>query len=241
MSQVNSITIALINPNNTAAMTGKCALAARQVVSAGTTIIATNPATSPPSIQGFYDVALSVPPLLECIAEFEQDSEAAVDAYVIACFDDTGLDAARCLTTKPVIGIGEAAFHMAAMVSNCFSVVTTLSRSVPGIERNLDSYGLNKRCAKVRASDIPVLALEEGDPEMMALLYGEIEAALAIDHAESIVLGCAGMVDMVQALQVKFGVPIIDGVTAAVSMAEAMVRCGLKTSKSGGYAFPASS
>ncbi|MBB6468021.1 hypothetical protein HNQ96_003905 [Aminobacter lissarensis] len=38
--------------------------------------------------------------------------------YIIACFDDTGLDAARCIADAPVIGIGEAAFHMAALLAH---------------------------------------------------------------------------------------------------------------------------
>ena len=83
---------------------------------------------------------------------------------IVACFDDTGLDAARCLTAAPVVGIGEAGFHFASMLSNKFSVVTTLSRSVPAIEHNLVRYGLAHRCARVRASDVPVLELEEAIP-----------------------------------------------------------------------------
>ena len=80
--------------------------------------------------------------------------------HVIACFDDTGLDAARALAHAPVVGIGEAAFHVASLVAGRFSVVTTLSRAIPAIEFNLIKYGLASRCARVRAAEIPVLALE---------------------------------------------------------------------------------
>ena len=98
----------------------------------------------------------SVPGLL---AEMKKAGD--VDAHVIACFDDTGLDAARCLASAPVIGIGEAAFHTACLVAGKFGVVTTLSRSVPAIEHNLIKYGLFSRCVKVRASDVAVLELED--------------------------------------------------------------------------------
>ena len=74
---------------------------------------------------------------------------------LIACFDDTGLDAARCAVAAPVIGIGEAAFHMASLVAGKFSVVTTLARSIPAIEHNLAKYGLAsaaaRRCAPPRS------------------------------------------------------------------------------------------
>lgn len=228
---MKNIEIALINPNSTASMTQKCAEAGKTVAGPGTVVTGLNPVTSPASIQGYYDVAAATIPLLDVIK-----ANQGKDAFIIACFDDTGLDAARCITDKPVIGIGEAAFHMASLISCKFSVITTLRRSVPGIENNLRSYGLNRRCARVRASEIPVLDLEKGSTEVLAKLHSEIEAAIQEDQAEAIVLGCAGMVALMEDLQNRYGLPVIDGVTAAVTLAEAAVRYGLKTSKIGGYA-----
>jgi allantoin racemase len=226
--------VLIVNPNTTASMTEKVRVAALAVAGESTEVVATNPDSGPASIQGFHDVALSVPGLLAAIRRYDD-----VDAVVIACFDDTGLDAARCATSVPVIGIGEAAFHAASMLSCRFSVVTTLRRSVPGIEANLVRYGLANRCARVRSSEVPVLALERRDPAVMATLRGEIEAALAEDGAEAIVLGCAGMADLADELAAEFGVPVIDGVAAATAFAEALVAAGLRTSKVGGYASPA--
>ncbi len=228
---MKNIDIALINPNSTTSMTRKCAEAGKTVAGPGTVVTGLNPAASPASIQGYYDVAAATMPMLELIK-----ANQGKDAFIIACFDDTGLDAARCITDKPVIGIGEAAFHMASLISCKFSVITTLRRSVPGIENNLRSYGLDRRCARVRASEVPVLDLEKGTPEVMAKLHREIEAAIEEDQAEAIVLGCAGMVALMEELQSRYGLPVIDGVTAAVTLAEAAVRYGLKTSKIGGYA-----
>ena len=93
------------------------------------------------------------------IAEMQKAGE--VDATIIACFDDTGLDAARCLSATPVIGIGEAAFHVASLIAHKFGVITTLARSVAPIEHNLHKYGLASRCGGVRASNVRVLELEE--------------------------------------------------------------------------------
>lgn len=224
--------ITLINPNSTASMTAKCYKAACKVASGSTEIIAVNPTNSPPSLQGYLDVAHAVVPMLKKIEEYPDS-----DAYIIACFDDSGLAAARCLTEKPVIGIGEAAFHMASIICCRFSVVTTLRRSLPGIRDNLKSYGLIERCANIRASEIPVLDLEKKDSATLEKLYQIIETALLEDSAEAIVLGCAGMVDLTKMLTDKYDIPFIDGVTCAVSLAEALVRCGIKTSKTGGYAY----
>ena len=135
----------VINPNTTASMTEKIAQPRAPRRPPGTEIVATNPRPGPASIEGYYDEALCVPGVLEIVRKAQ-----GVDGVVIACFDDTGLDAVRCLTAAPVIGIGEAGFHFAAMLSNKFSVVTTLARSVPAIEHNLVRYGLATRCARVR-------------------------------------------------------------------------------------------
>lgn len=214
-------------------MTDKVAVAVRAVAHADTTVTATQPESGPASIEGYYDAVFSVPGL---IAEIQKHPKA--DAVVIACFDDTGLDAARCITDVPVIGIGEAAFHMASMVSTKFGVVTTLSRSVAVLENNLHNYGLAHRCAKVRAAEVPVLELENPKSSARTDISREIQKSLRDDGAEAIVLGCAGMTDLAEALQTEHGVPVIDGVVSAVKLAESMVSLRIKTSKSGAYAWP---
>jgi len=225
--------ILVVNPNTTASMTHKIGAAARAVASDGTEITAVNPDFGPPSIEGFFDEAFSVPGLIDAIGR-----DRVADAYVVACFDDTGLEAARCATHAPVVGIGEAAFHIATLVAGRFSVITTLSRSVAAIEHNLLRYGLATRCARVRASEVPVLDLEAPGSGARQRVSDEIRAALREDRAEAIVLGCAGMADLATALAQEHGVPVLDGVACAVKLAESLVALGLKTSKCGGYAPP---
>ncbi len=225
----------IVNPNTTAAMTRTVAEAAARVARPGTSIRAVESAFGPASIEGAYDDAFAVPGLLARIAEGEADG---ADAHVIACFDDTGLDAARALAEAPVVGIGEAAFHMASLIAHRFTVVTTLARSIPVIETNLLRYGLDRRCARVRAADVPVLELENPASNARARIGAEIERALGDDGAEAIVLGCAGMADLAASLSAEFGVPVVDGVAAAVTLAEALAAQGLATSKRRAYASP---
>ena len=225
----------IVNPNTTAAMTATIAKAAAAAARPDTRIHAVESAFGPPSIEGAYDDAFAVPGLLARIREGEAEGAAA---HVIACFDDTGLDAARALADAPVVGIGEAGFHLATFVAHRFAVVTTLSRSVPVIENNLLRYGLDRRCARVRATDVPVLALDDPASGARAKIAAEISRALEHDGAEAIVLGCAGMADLAASLAAEFGVPVIDGVAAAVVLAEGMAALGLKTSKRSGFARP---
>jgi allantoin racemase len=227
--------ILVVNPNTTAAMTEKIGQAARAVAAAGTEIIAVNPPDGPVSIEGYYDEAFSVPGLL---SEIAKGDASGVSAHIIACFDDTGLEAARCLSPAPVIGIGEAAFHLASLLGHRFSVVTTLSRSIAAIENNLVKYGLAGRCAKVRACEVPVLSLDDPATDAASRIGAEIELAKHEDRAEAIVLGCAGMADLAKRLSDIHGLPVIDGVASAVKLAEAVGALGLKTSKIGVYAPP---
>jgi len=227
--------ILIVNPNTTASMTEKIGDAARAVAAQGTEIIAVNPADGPVSIEGYYDEVFSVPGLL---AEIAKGEALGVAAHIIACFDDTGLEAARSLASAPVIGIGEAAFHFASMLGHRFSVVTTLSRSIAAIETNLMKYGLAAKCAKVRASEIPVLELDNPASNASAQISAEIERAKVDDHAEVIVLGCAGMADLAARLTLKHGIPVVDGVSSAVKLAEGFGTLGLMTSKISSYAQP---
>ncbi len=226
----------LINPNTTVAMTEKMAVAARQVASAGTQILAVQSATGPASIESATDEALALPGLL---AQIRAGEAAGVDAHVIACFGDPGLRAAREVASAPVIGIAEAAMQLACLVSASFSVVTTLARTVPTAQRLLDDYGMRARCRRVRATGIAVLELEAQTTDLLRQkIANECRLALAEDGVGAIVLGCAGMADLCSELTQELGVPVIDGVTAAVKLAEALVALRIRTSKRGDYAPP---
>ena len=229
--------ILLVNPNTTSSMTDKAGEAARMVAASGTEIIAVNPEYGPISIEGYYDEVFSIPGLLE---EVRKGEASGCQGTVIACFDDTGLDAARCIASGPVVGICEAAMHIASLLANSFSIVTTLRRSIPALEELTVKYGMSRKCHRIRAAEVPVLELENPDSEATKLIRVEIQKALDDDRSEAIVLGCAGMVDLAAELSEEFRVPVIDGVSAAVKLVESLVALGLQTSKLNGYAYPRS-
>lgn len=225
--------IKIINPNTTSSMTDTIAHAARAVAAPGTEIIAATSKSGAVSIEGHYDEAMSIVGLVDAINEFPE-----ADAYIIACFGDPGLLAAREIATGPVLGIAEAAMHAASFIATGFSVVTTLERTRIIAEHLVRNYGMEHHCRRVRATDIPVLELENPMSNARAMILAECERAIVEDGSGAIVLGCAGMADLNQFLEDKLGVPVIDGVTAAVKFAEALVGLGLKTSKRGDLAYP---
>ena len=227
--------IRLINPNTTAAMTAKIGAAAERVAAAGTRISATNPEAGPVSIESHFDEAISAVGVLD---EIRRGDAQAVDAYVIAGFGDPGLLAARELSAAPVIGIAEAAFHFATLISTRFSVVTTLGRTTIIAEQLLHNYGFAQHCRRVRAAEIPVLELEHDSACALERIIAECRRAKAEDGIGAIVLGCAGMAEHSVEIGAAVGLPIVDGVSAAVKLAESLVALGLRTSKHGDLAFP---
>ena len=225
--------ICIINPNTTRAMTQKIDLTAKKFASVDTEIVSVEPNVGPESIEGFYDEAFCIPGLVE---EIEKHSDA--DSYIIACFDDTGLDVIRSITEKPVIGIGEAAYHIATMLAGNFTVITTLSRSIRPLTHNLKKYGLFENCVKITAIEVPVLDLENISRKNLDKLDKGIQDTKKNDNAEAIILGCAGMADLAKNLETKHKLPVIEGVSSAVVLAESLVNLKIKTSKVGSYALP---
>jgi allantoin racemase len=226
--------IKIINPNTSESMTdiiGKCA---RAVAGHATRIVVTQPSMGPASIESHYDEALSVPGLLDEIARGESQQ---VNGYVIACFGDPGLLAARELARGPVIGIAEAAMHTASFLGRSFSVVTTLNRTVGRAWDLAEQYGMKRFCRNVRACEVPVLALDT-DPAARDLIVEQCRLALREDGADSIVLGCAGMADLCAQIAAEIGAPVIDGVASATLQVESLLRLGVATAKQGEFARP---
>ncbi len=229
------IRIHVINPNSTPSMTETIARAAKAASAQTTEIEAVTARGTPASIEGYADEAMSVPAMLAAIRSAEASGAAA---HVIACFDDPGLSAAREVASGPVIGICQAAVQVAVTIASRFSVITTLPRSVPVIEDLLVLYGASHRCRRVRAVDLPVLTLEADAGLARSRLLAEAIVARDEDLVDAIVLGCAGMAELCDWLSKEIGLPVIDGVTAAVKLAEALAAGGFRTSKAGAYAFP---
>ena len=227
--------IRVINPNTTVRMTALIGSAARTVAAAGTEIIAVNPSFGAPSIECHLDELWAAAGVAEQVQRGEAEG---ADAFVIACFGDPGLHAARELAHGPVIGIAEAAFHAASLLATGFSVVTTLVRTCVIAEHLVLQYGFERRCRGIHGTDIAVLELDDPDSDAFGRVLAAAEHALAHDRSGAIVLGCAGMAGLCQALQQRLGVPVIDGVAAAVVLAEGLVRMNLCTSKRGDYAPP---
>ena len=99
-------------------------------------------------------------------------------------------------------------------------------------------YGFERTCRRVRAIDVAVLDLDDPAAKVGERLLHECRRALDEDGSGAIVLGCAGMAGLARDLSTSLGAPVVEGVAAAVKLAEALVGLGLSTSKHGDLAYP---
>jgi allantoin racemase len=228
-----TIRIKVINGNTYEPMTANIGEVARAVASPGTEIVTSTPGVGPISIESYYDEYLAIPSILEEIVKDEDH----FDAFVIACWSDPGIEAAREITSKPVVGIAEASMYVANMLGAKFGVATVLPRIYDLIEHTVAKVGLSSRCASIQCTSLSVVDTEDLRDSACEALEVAGRAAI-VEGAEAIALGCAGMSGLDVELERRLGVPVIDSVAASIKMAEALVMLGKRTGKSLTYQLP---
>ncbi|MGB8939778.1 MAG: aspartate/glutamate racemase family protein [Streptomyces sp.] len=224
--------IVVTNCNTTRAMTEEIVRGARDAASPGTTITGLTPAWGPESAEGWLDSYLSAAAVLDTLRRHEEP----YDAVVMAGFGEHGREGARELLDVPVVDITEAAAHLACLLGRRYGVVTTLDRARGQIEDSLHAAGVAQNCAAVVGTGLGVLDLGDSEVTVRAFLAAAERARDA--GAEVLVLGCAGMTGLQEKVGAALDMPVVDGVAAAVKLAESLVALGLTTSRAGSYAKP---
>ena len=213
--------IVVVNPNSTEAVTDGIDEAMAPLRFAdGPRIDCLTLAEGPPGIESQRLADGVIGPLCELIRR--EDNRA--DAFVIACFGDPGLHAARETTAKPVVGIAEASYAAALQLGERFGVIAILENSARRQRRYVRQLGLSERYAASLPVGLGVVELEEtGVGERMI----EVGRRLIEDHgADVLILGCAGMARQRAPVARALGVPVIDPSQAAAAQAIAAVRLG---------------
>ena len=226
--------ILVVNVNTTASMTESIGAQAAAVASPGTEIVPLTPPFGAESVEGNYESYLAAVAVMEAVRAYPDP----FDAVIQAGYGEHGREGLQELLDVPVVDITEAAASTAQFLGHRYSVVTTLDRTVPLIEDRLKLAGLADHCASVRASGMSVLELESDEETAVEAIVEQAAQAVERDRAEVICLGCGGMAGLTERVVKRTGVPVVDGVAAAVTIAESLVRLGLSTSKVRTYAAP---
>ncbi|HEX3547734.1 MAG TPA: aspartate/glutamate racemase family protein [Mycobacterium sp.] len=225
--------ILVLNPNTSESMTAEIAEAARAVAAEGTEIVTVKPRFGAEAIDSAAESYLSAVGVMDAVATMVAATEFDYDAVILAGFGEHGKDALQEMLSVPVLDIAESAAHIAHLIGRRFSVVTTLARSIAPIEDRLVLAGLSAHCASVRACGLGTAEVGTHPAGAVQAIVDEAARAVSEDGADVICLGCAGMAGVTTAVSAKLGVPAVDGVAAAVALAQALVGLGLSTSKAG--------
>lgn len=206
--------IVVINPNSTEAVTrGIEASVAPLRLESGPAIDCVTLAEGPPGIETQEQSDAVVAPLCRLIRE----REAASRAFVIACFSDPGLHAAREQTRKPVLGIAESAMVTALTRAERFGILSILEGSIPRHARMVRAAGLSERFAGDVAIGVGVTKL--GGDDVLDRLSRAGRELVATHGAGAVILGCAGLAHHRASLEDALAVPVIEPCQAAVTLA----------------------
>lgn len=214
--------ILIINPNSNRDMTRKIQAVAEQYAGGEFAVVCQSNPEAPEFIETYEDQALTAPGMIRILRE----NEDKFDAFIVACHCDPNLDVMKEISSKPVVGIGEASFKIASMLGHSFSVVSTAEHSIPNKEALVRKYHLQEQLASVKA---PALELKDAPDEEKFLQAAK--AAIAEDGAEVIILGCAGLSGLDKKMQAELGAPVLDSVVCALMVAAGLVKYGVSLSK----------
>jgi allantoin racemase len=225
----------LINPNITNAMTESMAAEARHFASAGTDIVAVTAAFGTQYVENRPEAAIAAHAVLDALAKHA----VGCDAAIVSAFGDPGLAAAREFADIPVVGIEESAILTAWMLGRRYSIVCLTPRLRRWYIECAEEHGLAGRLASVRALNLPIPDITRAKDQFRTALLAECERAIEEDEAEVIIFGGGPIAGLAREAAQAIPVPVLDGVSCAVRMAEALVGLRPQPPKRGSFARPA--
>jgi allantoin racemase len=222
----------VVNPNTSQWMTKNIRESAADVFQSPWEFSTAQPPGGPDSIDSLYESGLAAVGMLDLLEEMD-----AADGVVIACFSDPGLFEFRELLDVPVVGVAEASFLAAIMISYRFGILGGSPKDIPWMESILCKYGLEKRCSGIQPMGPGYTLSGEHSAATLAGLVGAGKD-LINRGAESLILGCAGWGIHRPVLENELSVPVIDPVGVACWQLKMLVELRLKTSKAGLFHWP---
>ena len=183
------------------------------------------------TIESYYDEYVGAMDMVEKALEAREEG---FDAIVIDCFMNPMMEGLRELLDILVVGAGEAALHVASMLGDNFSIIDPDPPHRTYSHRVAAAAGLLHKLRSVRYLNLSVAGLSGDFETILRRMVEEAVKAVEEDGAHVIVFGCTGMRPFAEKLAKKmedYGVPVVEPITAAVNVAEALVRLRLRQSK----------
>ena len=224
----------LVNPNVTQAITDTMAAEARRSASLGTEITAVTARFGTLYVENRGEAAVAGHALLDALAEHGSDC----DAVIVAAFGDPGLAAAKELMDIPVVGVSEAAFLFAYTLGRRYAIICLTPRLRTWYIECAKEHDLLARMASARALPRPVADITRAHDECREAVIEECRQAIDEDDAEVIILGGGPIAGLARDIADVIPVPVLDGVSCAVRLAEALVALGPRPPQRGSFVRP---
>ena len=220
-----SIEICIINPYASAISNEKIKLCAQKILDKSSSILINNKSFQ----EDYFDLhseTINISKLLNAV-----ETNNSSDAFIIISFEDIGVDIIRKITSKPIIGLGEAAFYTANIIANKFSIITNLSQSHEALKNNLIKYDMAHKCVSINSIEVPVLDMDTMSKSNLNKLDNEIQRTITEDDPEAIIITSPGIFNLSKNLSKKYSIPIIEGITSATALVENFVKLDLQIKK----------
>lgn len=200
---------------------------ANEIVSPGTRVSVLVPHTGPKSIENRVEEAFASTSYLPLVYRHSQE----YDAFVIGCFGDPGLRAARELTSKPVVGPAEASLHLASQLADRFTIIAPTRSAAKLIDDVVSMHGFRDRVTSIRSIDTPVLRIARGG-ELLEEIAKKILEIIETEKSEAVILGCMSMgfalIDEI--IRKRTEIPILNPVKISLKTAETLAKLNLSHS-----------
>ena len=226
--------ILVANPNTSTGVTDRLVAAGKLVASPGTELL---PVTAPrgvPYLATRAEAAIGSAVMLEMLAE----KRGTFDAAICAAFGDPGLGGARELFDFPIVGMAEAAMLMACTLGRKFAIVSFAKALEPWFAEIVDWHGMSGRCAAIQMLDSAFTNINDVAEEKEQLLVDLANRVVTHNGADVVILAGAPLAGLATKLRERVPVPLVDGIQAAVTMAEGLVRLNPRKATLGTYRRP---
>ena len=232
----------VINPNISDDVTGLIEAEALRSASPGTELVVRTAGYGVEYIETRFESLIAAGAVAEIIAEYTRDGASvdggSFDGVVVAAFGDPGMPALKELADVPVIGITEAALCAAALQGHRFSIIAISDRIRPWYQDCVERFGLGGRLASIRSINETLHGIASVQQDFRATLLALGRQAVTEDGADVVILAGAPLAGLARELRGQIGVPVVDGISAGIRMAEAVVGLDSGPHRAGAFAPP---
>lgn len=232
----------VINPNISDDVTALIEAEALRSASPGTELLVRTAGYGVEYIETRFESLIAAGAVAEIIAEYTRDGASvdggSFDGVVVAAFGDPGMPALKELADVPVIGITEAALCAAALQGHRFSIIAISDRIRPWYQDCVERFGLGGRLASIRSINEALHGIASVQQDFKATLLALSRQAVTEDGADVVILAGAPLAGLARELRGQIGVPVVDGISAGIRMAEAVVGLDSGPHRAGAFAPP---